>query len=55
MAHLSQLSSLALQNIRQIAVLGDVNNLGLYCTNYFIDIRYIYKIEYIDQIRILNV
>ncbi|XP_011264121.1 39S ribosomal protein L27, mitochondrial [Camponotus floridanus] len=34
MAHLSQLSSLALQNIRQIAVLGDINNLAKICVRY---------------------
>ncbi|KMQ96600.1 39s ribosomal protein mitochondrial-like protein [Lasius niger] len=34
MAHLSQLSSLALQNIRQTAVLSDINNLAKICVRY---------------------
>lgn len=34
MAHLSQLTSLALQSIRQTAVLGDINNLAKICVRY---------------------
>ncbi|XP_029663449.1 uncharacterized protein LOC115235668 [Formica exsecta] len=34
MAHLSQLPFLALQNIRQAVVLGDINNLAKICVRY---------------------
>lgn len=45
MAHLSHLFSLALQNIQQIVVLGDINNLGLYKLHYQYTIC---MIEYIE-------
>lgn len=46
MAHLSHLFSLALQNIRPIALLGDINNLGLYKLFYQYTICMVEYIEY---------